>query len=137
MFLLVPAHLGSSRQRAVKWLCVCVAAFDSKAAYNTDRCSMVHPVGLLLTIMCPADTADVIEMLFWLVSGMHQRNDVLDGGPDPFTSRGNFQETCQPVTGPAKVAELIEMPFGVQTRVGPKNPVMVGACTLALSGKCS
>ena len=24
----VPAHLGSTRQRAVKWVCVCVCVFD-------------------------------------------------------------------------------------------------------------
>jgi len=35
---------------------------------------------------------------------------------------------CRSVTvvSPAKTAELIEMPFGLRTRVGPKNHILDG-----------
>jgi len=39
------------------------------------------------------------------------------------------------VTSPAKTAELIEIPFGLWTRVGPKKHVLHGGVTLVLSGE--
>jgi len=44
---------------------------------------------------------------------------------------------CMLVTtmSPAKTDEPIEMPFGKQTRVGPRNQVTDGGCTLAPPGE--
>jgi len=42
MFFLVPAHLGSPRQRAVKWSCVCVLAVSQ--CYSSCFCC-VEPRG--------------------------------------------------------------------------------------------
>jgi len=47
----------------------------------TDR--VAWSVGLSVTLVSPAKTAELIEMLFGLRTQMGPRNYVLDGGPDP------------------------------------------------------
>jgi len=77
-----------------------------------------------VTIASPAKTAEPIEMPSGLWTQVGPGNHVLDGGPDSPMHRGNFKGKGQPtVKGPSavscvKMAEQIEMPFGVWTRVG-------------------
>ena len=40
-------------------------------------------VGLSVTLVSPAKTAELIEMLFWLRTRVGSGNHVLDGGLDP------------------------------------------------------
>jgi len=44
-----------------------------------------------VTLVSPAKTAALIEMLFGLRTRVGPRNHVLDGGPDPPMQRGNFE----------------------------------------------
>ena len=83
--------------------------------------------------MSLAKTAKLIEILFGLWTPVGPRNHVLDGGPDlPCTRailRGIGMTRCK-VYEPsamscAKTAELIEMPFGVWTQMGPRKHVVV------------
>jgi len=60
-------------------------------------------------------------------------NRILDGGPDPPCKGGNFEGEGWPIVkyGPsavscAKTAELIEIPFEVWTRVGPRKHALDG-----------
>jgi len=59
----------------------------------TDRIawSVSRSVGLTVTLVSPAKTAALIEMPFELRTRVRPRNHVLDGGPDPFVERGNFE----------------------------------------------
>jgi len=63
----------------------------------TDR--VVSSVGLSVTLVSPAKTAELIEMLFGLRTGVGPRNDVLDGGPDPpwegAILRGEWASNCK------------------------------------------
>jgi len=81
--------------------------------------------------------AEPIDIPFGMVSGVGPRKHVLDGVQIPVW-KGNFRgkgSTHCKIQGPsatscAKMAEMIEMPFGVCTRVGPRNMldgVQVGA----------
>ena len=79
-----------------------------------------------------------IEMPFGLMTLVGPKNHVLDGGPDPLTWKGQFTymqpivtecyglSVCLPVIimSPAKIAEPIEKPFGLRTRVGARNHVL-------------
>ena len=49
-------------------------------AWSVRRLSMV---GLFVTIVSRAKTAEPIEMPFWMCTGMGSRNHVLNWGPDP------------------------------------------------------
>ena len=55
----------------------------------TDR--VAWSVGLSVTLVSPAKTAELIEMLFGLRTQVGPRNHVLDGGPDPPMERGNLE----------------------------------------------
>ena len=48
-------------------------------------------VGLSVTLVSPAKTAEPIEMPFGLWTQVGPRNHVLDEGPDPPMGRGNFE----------------------------------------------
>jgi len=77
----------------------------------------------------PAKTAEPIEVLFGLRTRVRPRNHVLHGGPDPSWEgailRGGRAARCKvyrlSAVNCTKVAEPIEMPFGIWTRVGPKK----------------
>jgi len=89
--------------------------------YVTDRGAWF--VGLSVTLVSPAKTAEVIEMLFGLWTRMDPGKHVLDGGPDLPMGRGNFEGgRCVPLhsilghvsaVSCAKMAEPIEIPFGL------------------------
>jgi len=71
--------------------------------------------------------AELIEMLFGMWTEVGPRNHVLDDGPDPH-AKGSFEGKWRPIVkyrdsavSCAKIAELIEMPFGVWTLVGPRK----------------
>jgi len=61
----------------------------------TDRAawSVGLSVGLSVTLMSPAKTAEPIEMPFGLRSWVGLGNHVLDGGPDSPMGRGNFERS--------------------------------------------
>ena len=48
-------------------------------------------VGLSVTLVSPAKTAEPIEMTFEVLPRVGPENHVLDGGPDPPIGRGNFE----------------------------------------------
>ena len=48
-------------------------------------------VGLSVTLVSPAKTAEPIEMPFGLMTQVGPGNQVLDGGPNPPMGRGNFE----------------------------------------------
>jgi len=48
-------------------------------------------VGLSVTLVSTAKTAEPIGMPFWVEDWGWPRNHVLDGGPDPPMERGNFE----------------------------------------------
>jgi len=48
-------------------------------------------VGLCVTLVSPAKTAEPIEMPFGLRTWVVPGNHVLDWGPDPPMGRGNFE----------------------------------------------
>jgi len=55
----------------------------------TDQ--VVWSVGLSVTLVSPAKTAELIEMPFGLRSWVGPWNHVLDRGPDPPMERDNFE----------------------------------------------
>jgi len=57
-------------------------------AWSVRRLSTV---GLFVTIVSLANTAESIEMPFGIWTGMGSRNHVLNGGPDPHSRIGNFE----------------------------------------------
>jgi len=59
--------------------------------------SVCLSVGLSVTLVSPAETAEPMEMPFGLWAHMVPRNPVLDGGPDPFMERGNFWGKGRPL----------------------------------------
>jgi len=91
-------------------------------------------VGLSVTLVSPAKTAEPIKISFGLRTGVGPGNRVLDGVQIPH-GNGNFEgregaSHCK-VHGPsvvvyAEMAEPIEIPFGLRTRVGPGNHVLDG-----------
>ena len=86
---------------------------------------------LSVAIVSPAKTSEPIEMMFGLWTRAGPRNHVLDEVPDP-TRRGNFEAKGAPhcikyrtfCRELCKMAEQIEMPFGVWTRVGSRKHVL-------------
>jgi len=75
--------------------------------------------------------AKPIKMLFGMLSWVNPRNLVLDGVQIPHRKRQFSGERACPMTlwrEPcyAKTAELIEMPFGLCTQVGPTKHVLHG-----------
>jgi len=87
-------------------------------------------VCLLVTIVSPAKAAEPIVMPFGMLTRVGQKNPVLDEGSDPpykgVILRGG---ECRPIVkyrdslswAVQKMAEPIEMQFGVLSRVGPRN----------------
>ena len=81
-------------------------------------------VGLSVTLVSPAKTAEPIEMPFGLRTQAVPRNYLLHGGPDSSMGRDNFEgETgahCKvwglSAVTCAKTAELIDLSFGLWTR---------------------
>jgi len=55
----------------------------------TDR--VAWSVGLSVTLVSHAKTAQQIEMPFGLRTQVGLRNNVLDGGPDPSMGKGDFK----------------------------------------------
>jgi len=65
---------------------VIVRPHHSRSTTYVDAAYGYRPscaVCLSVTLVCPAKTAEPIEMPFGLKTRMGQRNHVLDGGPDP------------------------------------------------------
>jgi len=97
---------------------------------------VVWSVGLSVTVVNSAKTAEPIEMPFGLSTRVDPRNDVLDVVPDPPWEGAILSEG----KGCAKTAEPMEMSFGLWTWMGPdpyegaifsgKN--MPGACPTTL-----
>jgi len=90
-----------------------------------------------VTVVSPAKSAEPIEMPFGSWARVGSRNHVLDGAPD---RRGNFRANDMPgharrhsVVSCAKMAEPIEKPCGLWTRIGPRKEVLHGV--LAPSGE--
>jgi len=79
-----------------------------------------------------AKTAEPIEIPFGLWAWLGPRNHVLDGIQIPiergiFVERGNHCKVYGYSTvNCAKAAESIEMPFGMLSRVDPRNHVLDG-----------
>jgi len=75
-----------------------------------------------------AKTAELIEILFGLWARMDPRNRVLDRGPDPpwegAILRGKGWPIVKCMTFCTKMAESVEMPFGIWTQVGPRKHVL-------------
>jgi len=67
--------------------------------YVTDGVvwSVSWSVGLSVTIVSLAETAEPIKMPFGLWTRVGPRNYVLDGGPGPSMGRGNFQGEGRPI----------------------------------------
>jgi len=86
------------------------------------------------TVVRHAKTAELIEMPFGLRTRVDPRKSVLDGGPDPpwkeviLRSEGaaHYEVYGHSALSCAKMAELIEMPFGIWTPVGPRNHISHG-----------
>jgi len=87
-------------------------------------------------------TAEAIQMPFGIWTRVGPRNHVLDGGPDHPMRKVQvlWERTCQAcpttllsaclsitIVSSAKMAELIEMPFGIRTLLGPRNHILDGA----------
>jgi len=91
-----------------------------------------------------AKTAEPIEMSFGMLSQVDPRNHVLDGIQIP-TEMGNFEGKGMPRharrhsdVSCAKTAELIEMPFGLWSRVELKKHGLEGCrspCERAILGE--
>jgi len=84
-----------------------------------------------VTVVRPAKTAEPIKMPFRLRTMVVPKNRVLDGGPDPSWAgailRGNGRPIVKyrdTVVSCAKMAEPIEMLFGLSIRVGPRKHVL-------------
>jgi len=64
-----------------------------------------HSVGLSVTIVSPAKTAEPMEIPFGIWTRVGPRNHVLDGGPDPHTLMDDFERqrgrttTCLDMSG--------------------------------------
>jgi len=102
-------------------------------AVVTDR--VVWAVGLSVTLVSPAKTAEPIEMPFRLRTLVSPGNHVLDVGPDPpwewAILRVEGASHCKvyghSVVICAKTAEPVKMPFGFWAWMGPGNRVLDGA----------
>jgi len=69
---------------------------------------------------------------------MGPRNHVLDRGPDPACERSILRGKGEPIVkyrdlchALCKTAELMEIPFGMCTRVGPRKYVLDGSHVVA------
>ena len=87
-------------------------------------------VGLSVTLVSPAKTAEPIKISFGLRTGVGPGNRVLDGVQIP-VERGNFEGKAMPRharrhsdVNCAKTAEPIEIPFGLRTLVGIRKHVL-------------
>jgi len=84
--------------------------------------------------MSCAKMAEPIEVPFGMWTRVGPTKHVLDGGPDPpyegTILRGKGQSIVKHwdslLCGGGKMAEPIEVPFGMWTRVGPTKHVLVG-----------
>jgi len=88
-------------------------------------------VGRYVTAVSLADTAEPIEMPFGLWAGVGLRNRALDGVQIVSCEGASFQGKDMPgharghfVVSFAKIAEPIEMSFGLWTRMGQTNHVL-------------
>ena len=90
------------------------------------------------TTVISAKTAAPIEMPFGLRTRVGPRNHVLDGGPDSPWEGAIFRGKWHPIVKYrghcavpcVKTAALIEMPFGLWARMGPRNRVRWGPAVL-------
>ena len=60
MFLLVPAHPGRPRQRAVKWLCVYVCSVEASDILSAEQLSVERTPPEM--VKWPASTAEVATL---------------------------------------------------------------------------
>ena len=96
-------------------------------------------VGLSVTVVSHAKTAEPIDMPFGLWARVSSRNHVLDGGPDRPMRRAIFRGKDMPddtAVSCAKMAEPIEMLFGLWSGLGwPKEACVTFdyGCTLLTS----
>jgi len=87
----------------------------------TDRLawSVGRSVGLSVTLVSFAKTADMTDMPFGLRTRVGAGNHILDGGPDPPMGRSNFGQRGAhykvSAVSCAKTAEAIDVPFGLWT----------------------
>jgi len=96
--------------------------------------SVCLSVGLSVTLVSPAKTAEPIEMPSGLRTWVGPRDHVLDGGSDSPWEGANFWGECAShckVYGHStvvcgKTAERKEMPFGLWDPMGPRNRVLHG-----------
>jgi len=59
--------------------------------YCYRRSSVVCPsVGWYVTILSPANAAELIKIPFWMWARVYPRNHALDGSPDPSMRMGNL-----------------------------------------------
>ena len=103
------------------------------AAYCYRRSSLVcRSVGLSVTVLSLAKTAEPIDMLFGLLSRVGPRKRIRWGLP---MRRGNFEGGegtvhCKvqglSAVSCAKTAESLQMPFGMWTSVGPRKHLLDG-----------
>jgi len=82
-------------------------------------------------VVRPAKTAEPIKMPFRLRTMVVPKNRVLDGGPDPSWEEAILRWNGRPivkyrdtVVSCAKMAEPVEMLFGLSIRVGPRKHVL-------------
>jgi len=97
---------------------------DAAYCYKTSSASVCRLVRLSVTVVNPEKTAEPIATLFRLKIRVSSRNHVLNGGPDRPMRWDNFRQKDMPGHAPQhsavscpKMAELIEMPFGLLIRV--------------------
>jgi len=97
-------------------------------------CTLVQPGNITEPFMIggPAKTAEPIEMPFGMWTRMGPRNHVLDVVQIAACQRAIFGKehlrACAPILCRelCKMAEPIEMPFGLWTRMGPRKHVLGG-----------
>jgi len=106
--------------------------FSGTSSYGSPAVTWVVVVAAaaaaasVAVICAKTKTAEPIEMRFGLRTRVGPENDVLDGGPDLPVERGNFggergAHSKIYAISCAKTAELIDLSFGLWTRVGPRK----------------
>ena len=126
----LPSKLPSQLQQEKRSLLGCIAVLHMQMWHTViDR--VVWSVGLSVTVVSPAKTAEPMEMPFglrlgWTQETMHQISLI---------SRGNFEGKERAIVKyrdtrrlpVQKWLQLIEMPFGLLTWMGPRNHVLNGS----------